>query len=172
MLIEAIQCFVPPGTKVNLRAKTHRVIYLADNQEDVQASKVQRLNNNMKAILAALEDEDGIPAKELLANTGAAESTIKALVRRGLIKVELEPTYRNPWKYDLPRQELHEYNTEQKQAINTIVKIMQNGGGTVLLHGVTGSGKTEVYMAASEKAIEEGKQIIVLVPEISLHHKP
>ena len=168
MLIEAIQCFVPPGTKVNLRAKTHRVIYLADNQEDVQASKVQRLNNNMKAILAALEDEDGIPAKELLANTGAAESTIKALVRKGLIKVELEPTYRNPWKYDLPRQELHEYNTEQKQAINTIVKIMQNGGGTVLLHGVTGSGKTEVYMAASEKAIEEGKQIIVLVPEISL----
>ncbi|HZK34958.1 MAG TPA: hypothetical protein VFD33_06585, partial [Bacillota bacterium] len=142
MLIDAIQCLVPPGTRINIKEKTQRVIYLADDNESTRSGKQRKLNANMKAVLASLEESDGVPVRELLSNTGAAESTIQALAKRGLIKIEIEETYRNPWKYEPPLTKAHEYNDEQRDAIASITKIMNKGGGTVLLRGVTGSGKT------------------------------
>jgi len=166
-LIEAIHCFVPPGIRVNIKEKKQKVAYLSPEYAE-KAETAGKLSANMKAILQALEQEDGLPVKELLINTGASQSSINSLVSKGLITVETEETYRNPWQYEIDATQPPVYNDEQNKAISLICSMMSKGGGTVLLHGVTGSGKTEVYMKTSAEALAMDKQVIVLVPEISL----
>ncbi len=167
LLIEAIHCFIPPGIRINVKEKKQKVVYLSsDYAEKVESAG--KLSANMKAIIQVLEQEDGLPVRELLINTGASQSSISSLVSKGLITVESEETYRNPWQYETAATHPPVYNDEQNEAIRLICAIMSQGRGTVLLHGVTGSGKTEVYMKASAEALARDKQVIVLVPEISL----
>ena len=97
-------------------------------------------------------------------------SAIRALSDKGIVKIYDEALRRDPFKeknlsatYSLHPTE------EQKAALETINRLSDSGRAkTVLLHGVTGSGKTEVYMQAIERTVKNGRQAIVLVPEISL----
>lgn len=169
MLIEAIRCFIPPGIRLNVKEKTQRVVYLtADDFLDQWVRSVENRSPAMASILRTLEQEDGVPVKELLQSTGASYSSIQSLLKRGYIRIEEEETYRNPWQIDNTPTVPPVYNEEQNKAIKVINDCIDLGRGRVLLRGVTGSGKTEVYMNAAAKALEQGRQVIVLVPEISL----
>lgn len=171
MLIEAIRCFIPPGMRVNIKEKTQRVIYLNLNDGDSVDEWIRSVENkspNMAAILRLLEQGDGISVSEALELTGASESSIKSLIKKGYIRCENEETYRNPWQEETSVTTPPVYNEEQLDAIRAIEEQIAAGGGTIVLHGVTGSGKTEVYMKAASTVLSRGKQVIVLVPEISL----
>ncbi|HEY5345457.1 MAG TPA: primosomal protein N', partial [Verrucomicrobiae bacterium] len=112
-----------------------------------------------------------LPLAELLELTKTTASTVRKLEDRGLVSIVNEISERDPYAREtiLPTQNIV-LNPAQAQALGEITKAMdtENSSRTFLLHGVTGSGKTEIYLQALAHALEQGKGAIVLVPEISL----
>lgn len=107
--------------------------------------------------------------KLLCAELEVGDSTVNALVKRGLLEAVQVPVRRAPRGFDLERDHAPELNPFQASAADTIHHAMDRGEAeTLLLFGVTGSGKTEVYLHAIERAREMGRTAALLVPEISL----
>ena len=97
---------------------------------------------------------------------------IRALEEQGVLKIESEQVYRNPVKQAKKSQQEIIYTEEQRTAIQTFSRDYEQGlRKTYLLYGVTGSGKTEVYMEMIAKVLSEGRQAIVLIPEIALTYQ-
>lgn len=117
-----------------------------------------------------IEQPEEISQKLLLSKLQTTSSTIKSLVEKGLIETYRKEVYRNPYDDDaIERTAPLTLNAEQQSAIEPILESIENEKHEVfLLHGVTGSGKTEVYLQAIQEVINKGQEAIVLVPEISL----
>lgn len=171
LTIEAIRCFIPPGLRSNIGEKLEKVVFLnIDRDIQKKIASVEKISRYMGEILRLLDQGDGIPLAELADMAGGAPlSSFKSLEKRGWITLEEQEVYRNPWDQPLlPRDKDIIISQEQKEAIDTIGNGIERSGGVFLLHGVTGSGKTEVYMHLVGKALENKRGSIVLVPEISL----
>lgn len=127
-----------------------------------------RLGSRQKAILRAVS---GGPraARDLSAEAGADRAGIRKLEQRGLVTTSEVERMRRPEtrRIGAPAVEV-ELNEAQAAAVGRIVDAIDSRDGSFLIHGVTGSGKTEVYMAAVEAALDRGLGAIVLVPEIAL----
>jgi primosomal protein N' (replication factor Y) (superfamily II helicase) len=121
---------------------------------------------------AALEELAGAPlgAAALARRTGCTHSTLRSLERRGLIRLEsaTEPPRRARVEGVGPSARSVELTADQEAAFELIRRTLGTGNGPYLLHGVTGSGKTEVYLRSVAAALERGRSAIVLVPEIAL----
>src|SRR5699024_5529026 len=88
---------------------------------------------------------------------------------RQLLTIQKREVYRDQFTKEIERTEKLTLTEEQQSALNDITMMIHNQAHrTFLLHGITGSGKTEVYLQAIEKVIKRGQEAIVLVPEISL----
>jgi len=107
---------------------------------------------------------------ELKERAGCSDSPVRTLEKHGLVKIEESTILRDPHAgLELLRTKPFDLMVEQQTALETITASMdKEKPGTVLLHGVTGSGKTEVYLQAIQHALDKGQGAIVLVPEISL----
>lgn len=103
--------------------------------------------------------------KDLLKETNSSLSSLKSLEKKNIVRIYDEKVYREVLPEYIEHYEKHRLNEEQERVYNEIINGTNN---TYLLKGVTGSGKTEVYLHLVDKAIEENKQAIILVPEISL----
>ncbi len=102
--------------------------------------------------------------KELKFNT----SSINALIKKGLIKIDTRMFFRDPYKdkdFKYPKVKL---TIDQERIIKEFKKLSHDNPQKLLIHGVTGSGKTEIYLNMIEEMLKKGKQSILLVPEISL----
>jgi primosomal protein N' (replication factor Y) len=102
-----------------------------------------------------------LPLSDLVAAAGTTRETVRRMAQRGL--VALDPAPRT--SADDVRVTL---TPDQETAVAACAEALAAGGGDVLVHGVTGSGKTEVYLRAIDAALEQGRGAIVLVPEIAL----
>lgn len=115
-------------------------------------------------IVEYLKTNGVIPIRKLLADTGSSKKSLNTLVDKNIVEITKKE------KNKEIKLNVDEYNKfiltdEQKKAFNTI---NNNPKGNFLLYGVTGSGKTEIFLQIVEKIVNEGKEAIILVPEISL----
>ena len=117
-----------------------------------------------------LHAEKTISAKQLMEETAIQHPVLKALIDRGAAHEQFEEIYREPEAPRLQDGPAPEHLTDEQQvALDAITtSIETEKPETFLLHGVTGSGKTEVYLRAIQRVLDRGEEAIVLVPEISL----
>lgn len=122
-----------------------------------------------KIIQYFLEFPETINENKLCELIDIQKSNLKPLIDKELIKINKKEVYRDPFEITIPKTENLPLTKEQEKAMEPIKQSIQNKEDkTFLLYGVTGSGKTEIYLQSIEKVIMQGKEAIVLVPEISL----
>ena len=128
------------------------------------------LSPKQKRVFQCLEEHGAMTLSELKEQAGCSESPIRTLEKNGFIKIAEKTILRDPHAgIELLRTEPLALMKEQQVALDKILwSINQENPKPVLLHGVTGSGKTEVYLQAIQTVIDQGKEAIVLVPEIAL----
>ncbi|PYJ18519.1 MAG: primosomal protein N' [Verrucomicrobia bacterium] len=150
------QLFVRPARKI-------------DNEEIEKLRKRAPRQAELLEVIAQLEG--AMRAADLLRHTSLDNQTLRALVRRGLAELHEEAAVRDPHADEqfIATSNLV-LNDEQSLALKRITQALDSpeDARPILLHGVTGSGKTEIYLQAIRAALERGRSAIVLVPEISL----
>lgn len=128
-----------------------------------------KLTEKQSAVVKVLKDTGSCSVKELCYFTGVTAAVVSALEKKGIIKIENEEVYRIPDFENVADTSNRDIvlNDEQQSAYDGLVDLSTKGG-TALLYGVTGSGKTSVFMKLIDKVLSDGKEIIVMVPEIAL----
>ncbi len=161
---------LPPGTGTGAQARRVRPLVELEVEATTAGRAAidggERLGLRQRAVLRALSAGPK-PARRLAATAGADRATVRRLEARGLVEtreVERRRHHRSP-SVGAVREGI-ELTSDQRRAVAAIAAA--DGHREFLLHGVTGSGKTEVYLEAARAALERGRGAIVLVPEIAL----
>lgn len=149
---------------------TVKTVRLTESGKDLLETS-QKLTKKQIEILNLLTELDSASVKEICYFTGFTPSVVQALERKGLVEIFDNEIYRDPYA-DKPNEIIKEkivLNDEQQKAYENLLEQYEKGEGSAsLLFGVTGSGKTMVYLSLIDKMLEKEKNIIVMVPEIAL----
>lgn len=169
----AMACVLPQvirGGEVTTRKRnTARVVREVSVEEFAALEK--KAPRQADALRALLDAGQPKAVAELAAECGVSESVFRALERNGLVVIEQVDVGRDPYGSEvfLPTQD-HVLNDEQSKAFEAVRRAVDDpkSARPILLHGVTGSGKTEIYLQGIKHALAQGRTALVLVPEISL----
>ena len=170
---ECIKLMLPPGEKTTnlenrIKDKTANFVYLKKDIDEIELDiDIGKLKNQKHIkVLRFLEENDGIYKADLEVLTEVSSAVLKTLEKNGYIEIIEQKIERNPFAgRKIKRDNPLPLTEEQQQAFN---KINDSKFNEFLIYGVTGSGKTEVYLQLIQSTIDKGKRAIVLVPEISL----
>ena len=170
---ECIKLMLTPGTKSKdiekrLQDKKINFVYMGVSENDIDINSL-RGEKQKKAIEFIMKNQ-GLTIPEIMNFSGVSRETINSLVKKGYIEIKQEKVNRNPLSLKKSNENKKlKLTEEQELAIEKVENsIEEKKFKEFLLYGVTGSGKTEVYMQLIEKVIKNGKSAILLVPEISL----
>lgn len=169
-MIQALKTVLP--IKQKEQAKVKKKVRLLLNEGEGKTKLDFYLHKNQKArarLLAALLDEPVLDYELINKKLNITLNVVRALEEQGVLSIESEQVYRNPIQNRKQQVKDICYTDEQKNAIECFWGDYQKQQyGTYLIHGVTGSGKTEVYMEMIARVAAKGRQAIVLIPEIAL----
>jgi len=172
-MIQALKTVIP--AKQSVKTLEKKTVVLGQSREEVQAYYYEAVKKNRKAqarLLKELLEMQQLPQELITGKLNVSSTVIKNLEEKGIVRVETENFYRNPVKIEGQRQEGKSLSTHQQHIVDEVVKDIDAGEPqTYLIHGITGSGKTEVYMKLIEEVVKRGKQAIVLIPEIALTYQ-
>jgi primosomal protein N' (replication factor Y) len=152
--------------KAELTHKEQLFVELLRAPDDAERAEMERRAPRQLDVIRRIEKAtQPMEVSEL----GSLRAAAKALEKRGFVRIGLQRVAREPEGEFLPSQDLV-LNAEQRAALDAVFEAIENPAEAkpILLHGVTGSGKTEVYLQGLRRALEAGKTALVLVPEISL----
>lgn len=165
-LSEAIRLLVPPGTSTTfdkIKEKTEKYVYLNESLE-IDYEKIK--SEKHKKVIEFLKDNNNAPKTVLKEMLDVSDAIIKTLEKNGYIILKDVHVSRNPFVNKKIEKTNHLSLTEEQKKVFESIDI--EGYDKYLIHGVTGSGKTEIYLQLINKVLENGKNAIILVPEISL----
>ena len=172
-MIQSLKTVLP--IKKEEQQKIKRYVRLLLSQEEGKGKLEEYLKKNQRArvrTLAALLDNGVLEYEFLVKKLNVSRDVLRALEDQGVAQIESEHVFRNPIKDRKQDWKPVEYTEEQQNAIDRFREDYLKGENkTYLLYGVTGSGKTEVYMEMIARVIRDGKQAIVLIPEIALTYQ-
>ena len=175
-MIAALKTVLPATKKQNIQK--HKFVSLRMNVREATeyyyecaGKKNQKARERILAELLSVP-EDRIPYELITQKLHVSASTIKSLADKGVIRIEEEEYYRKPVAGDSSRYGAKVLSQEQQNIVDSVITDYDSGvRDTYLIHGITGSGKTEVYIALIDEIIKRGKQAIVLIPEIALTYQ-
>ena len=172
---DCIKLMQTPGTRTKqnkIQDKTINTIYLKKDKEQIE---YELETGNIKSekqrkILKFIKDNEGATIPEIEMFTDCSRAIVNTLIKNDYLELVEKKIERNPLiNKNIPKTEKYELNKEQKIAYTKIEKtIDENRYEQFLIYGITGSGKTEIYLQLIEKVINNNKSAIMLVPEISL----
>jgi primosomal protein N' (replication factor Y) len=169
---QALQCWLPPGTSLRARARAvplYRDIYQLSPEHDPTeaAGSLSRAPRQLEAYRLIMA-RGGCITRDNARSAGIPPGILNALVERGLVEKVRSRAHRDPWQGQEWQRDDPPLTADQARAVAHLDEAISRGRGQFLLFGVTGSGKTRVYLSAIATALRQGRSAIVLVPEISL----
>ncbi|MFW6161516.1 MAG: replication restart helicase PriA [Planctomycetota bacterium] len=171
---EVLEAALPAGVRHGVTSRTIRVVepVLTGSALVARVAQMPERQRKRRAVMEALVHTEGeeLTRRQLADLAGASVATVDAARDDGLIRYRDRLVTEHPID-DVEPETVPRINLtpEQEQALAAVEAQRESGQfGVVLLHGVTGSGKTEVYLRAIRRVVDAGRQAIVLVPEISL----
>ncbi len=170
-----IETMIPAAVRRGAVIKQEKLLALARPATDEEIATLQKRAPQQAKLYAFVAEQSQPQAKSLvLERLGLTAAVVAALVKRGLVREELRRVERIAYADDWATGELvasqpHALNPDQAQAVTALEGELATGKfGVTLLHGVTGSGKTEVYLRAIHTALANDGGVVFLVPEVAL----
>jgi len=172
-LRQVLKIIIPASIRTDTKPKQQLFVMRTKTKEELQeiCQSIRNKNSSQADVLdVMLNVKKGILLTELLEKAKTTRSPVDSLVKKGclvmdIVRIDRSPLVNEQYFKTRPKP----LNSDQKIALEKIVKSIESHQfETHLIHGVTGSGKTEIYLQAIEKTLQAGKGAIVLVPEISL----
>ncbi len=169
---EAIYAIIPPVIRGRVKEKWDTFV-VCNNTSKLDCETLRQIKTRApkqaRALEILLEYSGEISAKELVRISGCSMSGLRQLEKKGFITLENKPHDASTHRAIDTLQQHLTLTPEQQNAFDIIdKKLMKPVPCIMLLHGITGSGKTEIYLQAIAKVIEQGRKAVFLVPEISL----
>lgn len=148
--------------------KTEKMLAL-DMEAGEAMARISRRSPARLDVVSVLADGGWMSQKELVYMTGVTDAALRDMVKKGILRARQEERLRTPDFSEVPPAPPPILSEQQQQAYDGLAALMdENAPRAALLFGVTGSGKTQVYLKLIAHALEQGKSAIVLVPEIGL----
>ncbi len=165
-----VRSVLPAVVRRKARGEKKQLMVSLVNADEASGRVCEGLTEKQRAVIEYLEKNGPMLLSELTAVAETTVSPVKSLEKKGLVTISKESVYRDPHEgVEILKTAPLTLMPEQAVALEKIMGVMASGKPeTVLLHGVTGSGKTEVYLQAIAHVLKQGRSAIVLVPEIAL----
>ena len=176
-LIQSLKTVLPSKTQKKHKEKKYIRLLVDDNvaKERLQffLSKNQKARARLlQALMEHHELHSSLDYEIATSKLNITRSVFQALEEQGLLTIETQEVYRNPVSHELVSEYTITFTREQEAAIRAFGSDYEQGTrNTYLIHGITGSGKTELYMEMIRQVVASGKQAIVLIPEIALTYQ-
>ncbi len=172
-LASALRTVLPARKKTAVRQKRIVCLALDRNRAEQEAEEMKRLHQQARLrLMEALLQEERLPYEVCTGKLHVTGTVIRTMVQKGYIRIERTRQYRNPVPDQAFAHQEVQLNEQQRAAADRILSgIRQRPDCRFLIQGVTGSGKTEVYIEVIGQIVAQGKQAIVLIPEIALTYQ-